>query len=76
MAGLQAPSAKPRYRADIQGLVAETKADCETQIRSEIASSDNFILLPEDTGAWWDFADTLTESEIRACFKRATRAVA
>ena len=67
----RSPSAKPIYRSDIRGLVAETKADCIAQMRNEIATAEVFILLPEDCEAWWDYADTLTEGEIRACFKEA-----
>ena len=69
---MNTPSANPRYRADIKGQVSLTKQECEDQMRNEIRNSDSFVLLAEDTGAWWDYADTLTEAEIRACFKRAT----
>lgn len=67
------PSATPRYRNDIKGNVARVKLDCTDEMRSEIQHSEDFILTPEDTDAWHDYADTLTITEIRACFKAAIR---
>ena len=66
----------PRYRGDIKGMVKENIADCEQQMRSEIEHSDNFVFLPEDTHAWEEYKDTLTEAEMRAAFKRARRVTA
>ena len=65
------PSDKPIYRDDIKGKVKETKQECAEQIANAIANSDEFIMMVEDTGAWWDYADTLTEKEIRECWRKA-----
>lgn len=67
------PNNAPQWRADIKGQVAEYKADCVAQIKNEIRNSCEFIMGAEDTRAWEDFAQYLTETEIRNCFKNATR---
>lgn len=67
------PNNAPAWRAEIKGQIAEYKADCIAQMKNEIRNSCEFIMLPEDTRAWEDFAQYLTETEIRTCFRNATR---
>ena len=64
----------PKYRGDIAGQVRENVADCESAMRGELGSSLDFILTAEDTEAWQEYRDYLTEKEMRDAFKRASRA--
>jgi len=63
-----------KYRKDYNA--AELRAlreECEATMRNEIAHSDSFILGMEDcTHAHNEYADFLTEREMRACFNRAS----
>jgi hypothetical protein len=63
----------PKHRGDIAGCVALHTQDCEDAMRNQIAHADEFILIPEDCPAWDEYKDTLTERELRACFRRAQR---
>lgn len=61
----------PRYRTAITGSVSLYITDCASQMRNELQNADHLILGVEDTSAWVEFADYLTDREMRAAFKRA-----
>ena len=64
----------PRYRADIKGEVRTFLAECTASMRGEIQSASDFILTPEDTAAWDEYADYLTPAEMRRAFRQAVAA--
>jgi hypothetical protein len=65
---------KPKYRDDIKGQVRENIQDCEQAMRNELVHGGDFSLTAEDTSAWDEYRDMLTEAEMRAAFKRAAGA--
>jgi hypothetical protein len=62
---------QPKYRSDIAGNVKNCIADFEHGLRNELANSEEFIFLVEDSSNYEEWKDFLTLAEMRAAFKRA-----
>lgn len=66
----------PRYRADIVGNIKASIAEFEDSVRGELANPERmeFLLAVEDSQAYQDWKDYLTEAEMKAAFKGALAA--
>lgn len=65
--------AAPKYRNEIKGQVAQFIADFQASVAGELSNPENetFLFCHEDAAAYDEYKDYLTESEMRAAFKRA-----
>ena len=52
--------------------LAAMQLDCTRQMRNE-SNGEDFVLVMEDTFAWGEYSQVLTKSELRGCWKQATK---
>ena len=65
---------EPKYRADAKGNIRGIKADCVATFRGEMAQADALCFEYEDcVNTVVEYADYLTDDEMRACFRKAIK---
>lgn len=67
---------QPKYREDVKGNLAATKADCLHMMKLAAKRGGdefgNFYMDAEDSPAWDEYSPYLTEQEMRALWKKAS----